>query len=121
MPFTFIRSSTFLNPPFFWRYSTMRSAVVLPTPGSVSSCAADAVFRLIELAAGTAALAVRRTGSCAVTAAAQTRTTRHADRTLRNMGPLLIAGSRRDLVTATGIDGGRNGEWTRECLHRFPS
>ena len=36
-PLTFIRSSSFLNPPFFCRYSTIRSAVALPIPGSPSS------------------------------------------------------------------------------------
>ena len=29
-PRTFIKSSTFLNPPSFWRYSMIRSAVLAP-------------------------------------------------------------------------------------------
>ena len=40
-------SSTFLNPPFFWRYWMMRSAVFGPIPGSVAICAAEAVLRLM--------------------------------------------------------------------------
>src|SRR5204863_9623741 len=47
MPRTFISSSGFLKPPFFCRYSTIRSAVALPMPGSASSCAAVAVLRLM--------------------------------------------------------------------------
>jgi hypothetical protein len=58
MPRMFIRSSTFLNPPFFSRYSMIRSAMALPTPGIVSSWAALAVFRLT--AAGPRRLGVRR-------------------------------------------------------------
>src|SRR5262249_49583525 len=46
MPRTFIRSSGFLKLPFFCRYSMIRSAVALPMPGSASSCAAVAEFRL---------------------------------------------------------------------------
>ena len=46
MPLTFISSSTFLKPPFFLRYSTMRVAVAGPMPGSASSCASVAAFRL---------------------------------------------------------------------------
>src|SRR5450759_347100 len=60
MPFTFIRSSIFLNPPFFWRYSRMRWAAFGPTPGSDSSCACVAVLRLtgaVGVAAGLADLA----------------------------------------------------------------
>src|ERR1041384_906424 len=45
-PLTFIRSSSFLKPPFFCRYSMMRSAIFGPTPGIVASCSAVAVFRL---------------------------------------------------------------------------
>src|SRR5687768_11402102 len=70
MPRTFIRSSTFLNPPFFCRYSRMRSAVVFPIPVSVSSCATVSVFVLIVPAdAGAAAFAAGRADSCAVTPA----------------------------------------------------
>ena len=47
MPRTFIKSSTFLKPPFFCRYSRIRSAVDFPIPGSVSSWATVAVFKLI--------------------------------------------------------------------------
>ena len=47
IPFTFIRSSGFLKLPFFWRYSRIRCAAFAPMPGSVSSCACVAVFRLI--------------------------------------------------------------------------
>ena len=47
MPRTFIRSSIFLKPPFFWRYSMILAAVAGPMPGSVSSSALEAVFRLI--------------------------------------------------------------------------
>src|SRR5438034_458735 len=46
-PRTFMISSTFLNPPFFWRYWMMRSAVFGPIPGSVAICAAEAVLRLM--------------------------------------------------------------------------
>ena len=37
IPRTFMRSSTFLKPPLFSRYSRIRSAVDLPMPGSVSN------------------------------------------------------------------------------------
>src|SRR5262249_23600453 len=47
MPRTFINSSTFLNGPFFWRYSTMSAAVLAPMPGSASKSAADAVLMLM--------------------------------------------------------------------------
>src|SRR5213075_2234388 len=50
-PLTFIRSSTFLKPPFFWRYSTIRSAILGPTPGMLVSCSAVAVLRLTGAAA----------------------------------------------------------------------
>ncbi len=65
-PRTFIRSSTFLNDPFFCRYSRMRSAVDFPMPGSVSSCATLAVFRLIGADADAA---VRWVPACAETVA----------------------------------------------------
>src|SRR5687768_2278606 len=73
MPRTFIRSSTFLKPPFFCRYSRIRSAVDLPMPGRVSSWATLAVFRLIGVpleAAGTAAFVDERAPSCADAAVA---------------------------------------------------
>jgi hypothetical protein len=46
MPLTFIRSSIFLNGPFFWRYSRIRSAIFAPIPGRFSRSVADAVLRL---------------------------------------------------------------------------
>src|SRR5688572_13692213 len=55
MPRTFIRSSGFLKPPFFCRYSMIRSATALPMPGSVSSCARLAVFRFTAAAGALAA------------------------------------------------------------------
>src|SRR4051812_27787144 len=57
MPFTFIRSSGFLNVPFFCRYSRIRSAPFAPMPGRVSSCACVAVFRLIGATGAAACLA----------------------------------------------------------------
>jgi hypothetical protein len=50
MPFTFIRSSIFLKPPFFCRNSRMRCAAFAPIPGSDSSCAWVAVLRLTGVA-----------------------------------------------------------------------
>ena len=47
MPFTFIRSSIRLKLPLLVRYSRIRSAVLRPMPGSVSSCSSVAVLRLI--------------------------------------------------------------------------
>src|SRR5262249_644782 len=47
IPFTFIRSSTFLNCPFFCRYSTIRCATFGPMPGNDSNCASVAVLMLI--------------------------------------------------------------------------
>src|SRR5262249_24793486 len=48
MPWTFISSSIFLNGPLLFRYSTIRSAVLGPMPGSAASSIADAVLRLIR-------------------------------------------------------------------------
>ena len=50
IPLMFISSSTFLKPPFFCLCSTISCAVRAPIPGSFSSCAAVAVFKLIGLA-----------------------------------------------------------------------
>ena len=62
-PRTFISSSTFLNGPFFWRYSTIRAAVLsAEARAEPSISAADAVLMLIFDGAGLfcTALAVAR-------------------------------------------------------------
>src|SRR5688572_13966586 len=96
MPRTFIRSSTFLNPPFFCRYSRMRSAVAFPIPGSVSSCATVAVFRLIGPAGASAAaaLAAGRAASCADTPRVTSPSTRTIAVIIRIMCCLLSAAGR---------------------------
>src|SRR5262249_59147210 len=74
IPLTFMRSSGFLNPPFFWRYSTIRSAMALPIPGRPSSCEALAVLRFTGVPVGAdadvcVAAAVLRPPVCAAATA----------------------------------------------------
>jgi hypothetical protein len=65
IPRMFIRSSTFLKPPFFWRYSTIRAAVAGPMPGSSSSSAALAVLTLIAALFGVFGDALAASGCAA--------------------------------------------------------
>src|ERR1051325_10958575 len=93
-PRTFISSSIFLNGPFFWRYSTMRAAVLAPMPGRLSSSPALAVLILIgDVSAGLAAERDARDdfdGDCdavgwAAGAAANSAVTATSESTVRNM------------------------------------
>src|SRR4029079_3095820 len=64
MPFTFISSSTRLNPPLLVRYSIISSAVLRPMPRSESCCLLLARLRLIAGFAG-AGTSVGGAGDCA--------------------------------------------------------
>ena len=95
MPFTFIRSSTFLNPPLFWRYSTMRWAALWPMPGSDSRSAAVAVFRL------TTASGLARCGRGLLGRDRQRRSGREGEKQTQN-------GDSADHHTPPGKGGGRD-------------
>jgi hypothetical protein len=99
-PRTFIKSSIFLNDPFFCRYSRMRSAVDLPMPGNVSSCATLAVFRLIGADADADADAggledVFREDSCSALVVTPSPNANRTAITMRIMSSLLSASGRR--------------------------
>src|SRR6058998_3771833 len=102
----FISSSTFLNGPFFCRYSTIRPAVLAPIPGSRSRSAAVAVLMLItsfdgDLAAATAGACAR--GVCAAYDVVAKPTSAMRARDVRNMSVLLVV--KRTLGRAARYEG----------------